>query len=299
MRILIFTAGLSAAASLANAAALSDVLISGPGPGCKASDRTGALVTASCTATADRVTTTGSATAVAAGGHLGTAVFVDTQAHSADGPGGYTALTYAQTVDRLRIDASNGEQGQALLTFAVSLAVQRTSITNAPGPSAVTFAGTGSDLRADVTIAGENHSLWLTETYRVDYRPETGPIGDGSSVAYIDDVAVPSALGPRTFAVPFTFGQEFDLQLELRGYVFAGAAGDGHATMNIEAMNSFDWKGIQSVTVGGRDVAFSLTSESGVDWISPVPEPTSAWLLASGLAACAALVCMRQRRDKL
>lgn len=296
LRNLLSSASLLAVVSLANAAGFSDVMISGPGPGCKASDLTGAQVAAACTGTSDRVTTSGSATAVAAGGHLGTAIAVETRADASDGPGGYVALTYAQTVDRLRIDGSSGEQGQGLMTFTVNLAVQRTSVTNAPGPSAVTLAATGSDLRADVTIDGENHSLWMQDNYRVDYRPETGPIGTGDSFAYIDDVMVPSVLGPRTFVVPFTFGLEFDLQLELSGYAYAGASGDGHASINIDAMNSFDWRGIQSVTVGGRDVAFTLTSQSGVDWISPVPEPASAWLLAIGLGACAGLLRIQKRR---
>ncbi len=296
LRNLLSSASLLAVVSLANAAGFTDVRISGGGPGCKASDLTGAQVTASCSETLDRVTTSGSATAVAAGGHLGTAIAVETQADASDGPGGYVALTYAQTVDRLRIDGSNGEQGQGLMTFTVNLAMQRTSVTNAPGPSAATLAATGTDLRADVTIAGENHSLLMQEYYRVDYRPDTGPIGNGDSFAYIDDVLVPSALGPRTFVVPFTFGQEFDLELGLHGYATAGASGDGHASININAMNSFDWRGIQSVTVGGRDVAYTLTSQSGVDWISPVPEPASVWLMAIGLGACASLVRVQKRR---
>lgn len=295
VRNLLLSASLLAVVPLANAAGFTDVLISGGGPGCKASDLIGAQITASCSETLDRVTTSGSATAVAAGGHLGTSLVVDTQASAADGGGGYVALTYAQTVDRLRIDGSNGEQGQGLMSFSVNLTMRRTSVTNAPGPSAATLAATGTDLRADVTIAGENHSLWMQEYYRVDYRPETGPIGNGDSFAYIDNVLVPSALGPRTFVVPFTFGQEFDLELGLHGYATAGASGDGHASININAMNSFDWGGIQSVTVGGRDVAYTLTSQSGVDWISPVPEPASVWLMAIGLGACALVRVQKSR----
>lgn len=290
-------AGLLAAASLANASGYTDVAIFGPGSsGCAATDAGGRLISAGCSSTVNSVTTTGSVTAVSAGGHLGVEAHVETKALSSNGAGGYQAVAYAQTMDRVRIDGRNGEQGQGILTVAVDLAAQRSSTTQAPGPSAVTLAATGWELVAELYVAGARHYLQQSETYRVDYRPETGPIGAGDANAYVDGVAVPTAFGRHTFLVPFTFGTDFDLMLELRAYAFAGAAGDGQATMDLNAMNSFDWAGIQSVSAGGQGVAFTIASQSGIDWVSPVPEPASVWLTALGLAGC--LVAAKRGRNK-
>tara|TARA_B100001105_G_scaffold140966_2_gene112944 strand:+ start:266 stop:1213 length:948 start_codon:yes stop_codon:yes gene_type:complete len=287
--------GLLAFSAVVQAASFTEALVTGPaGTGCTEFDTNGGLVTAACTSIFDNVTSTATAKSVASGGHLGASIVIDTHAQNSNAAGGFTGTTTARTVDRVRIDGINGEQGQGLLSLSVSLAAQQSAVTQATGPSAVTLASTGTEVRAILSVAGEEHYMMRTGSYRVDWRPETGPIGSGDDVSYIDGVTVPSAFGLHTFTIPFSFGSEFTISMELRGYATAGAAGDGQASIDFDAMNSFDWRGIQRVSAGGQEVPFTLTSESGIDWVSPVPEPETAWLFVVGLVSCAALAARKR-----
>ncbi|MBS0448139.1 MAG: hypothetical protein JSR59_19580 [Proteobacteria bacterium] len=93
-----------------------------------------------------------------------------------------------------------------------------------------------------------------------------------------------------TLSFGFTLGQPFTLG------IFAMSA-DGNASVsgaNVinHASSDFShtllWNGIDSVTVNGQSIDYSITSASGMDWrnaVSAVPEPGGVALWACGLLA--------------
>lgn len=65
----------------------------------------------------------------------------------------------------------------------------------------------------------------------------------------------------------------------------------GSAYISLE--RSLSWGGIQSLTVDGQPIEFTVTSESGFDYSKPfsqpVPIPSAVWLIGSGLIGLAGL----------
>ena len=107
-----------------------------------------------------------------------------------------------------------------------------------------------------------------------------------------DDVLVTlghDCSSPCTFdlTLGMTLGTPTPLQVDLQ----AVNVGSNGSSSSFDLSQSVYWAGIQSVTVGGQPVAFSLTSASGHDWIQSsvpgngsAPEPGSLALLGLGLA---------------
>lgn len=94
-----------------------------------------------------------------------------------------------------------------------------------------------------------------------------------------------------TLQLPVTLGQPFSFGLYARAV--AGSASRGPNWIS-ESSNDFlstiTWQGISSLTFGGQPVAYSLSSQSGIDWtqpFAPVPEVPTPWLLLAGLALLA------------
>jgi hypothetical protein len=82
----------------------------------------------------------------------------------------------------------------------------------------------------------------------------------------------------------------YELRAETR-YRFSDLPGGvAHGEALFE--NTFLWNGIVDVRdAQGQPIAYTLTSESGVDWKQPVPEPASG---AACLAAFAGLAVLRR-----
>jgi hypothetical protein len=89
-------------------------------------------------------------------------------------------------------------------------------------------------------------------------------------------------------AVPITFGQPFTLNLftEINANAWwedDPAEGDW-GFMRLDMTNTVSWGGIVEIrdATGDPVAEYSLTSEAGVDWTQPLPEPATLALLALG-----------------
>ncbi len=99
----------------------------------------------------------------------------------------------------------------------------------------------------------------------------TGSISGAGSVNTLD------VLSP----FPITFGTPWELTVGLAVRAIGEAAADFGSTAKLVGLDVFDAQ-------GHRITEFTLTSASGTDYISGVPEPASGLLLLAGAAALAA-----------
>lgn len=102
------------------------------------------------------------------------------------------------------------------------------------------------------------------------------------------------------FQVSVTLGQSFELGLFSRASVgTAGAGPDWFSEASSDFASTLTWQGISGVTLAGNAIAYTLSSQSGIDWqqaFAPVPEPATTWLLSVGLLTM--LLLLRRRVKK-
>lgn len=99
-----------------------------------------------------------------------------------------------------------------------------------------------------------------------------------------------------SFSVTVTLGTPFELGIFSRASAgVAGAGPNWFSEATSDFASTLTWQGISGVSVAGNAIAYTLSSQSGVDWTvayAPVPEPSVALLLGGGLLALA----LRRRR---
>jgi hypothetical protein len=255
-----------------------------PALGCSESNATGALISTSCS--------NGGAAASASGfaNYRNVGVSASTFAEQVFDPfsprtTAANASASARMYDYLTV-SSQGQSGPAMLSFSIVISrdleffLRATEITT---HTALSQGGAGADFRAVLEIAGTRFFHLQQDFEEVRLATTQAPQRQSNSAAAINNVPVSTALGTFNYSVPIVLGREFFVEMALRADVsssgFGTAGGDG--TLN--SLNSFDWGGIQGVTVDGQPVDFAVTSQSGTDWTSPVPELPTMALLIGGL----------------
>lgn len=96
--------------------------------------------------------------------------------------------------------------------------------------------------------------------------------GATSGTNFLDD--------PISVSVPFTFGTTFSLRVSLQAQSAASALFGANSVADLA--HTLTWEGVTSVTAGGNPVTgYSLSSASGTNYLTPIPEPSSAALVAA------------------
>lgn len=147
------------------------------------------------------------------------------------------------------------------------------------------FADVVGDGRARIAIAASRDQSiagGMTEVF-LESGPQLGQLGPTFQISFF-----------FTVGTPFQFAMSMQLDVD--------RAGTGPGAADINFFNTVVWNGISSVTLGGVSVSdFGFSSLSGLDYResfaevppSPVPEPSSGFLVLAGLALL--WLCAQQR----
>ncbi|MCP5286271.1 MAG: PEP-CTERM sorting domain-containing protein [Burkholderiaceae bacterium] len=169
----------------------------------------------------------------------------------------------------------DGHEGQsAVWTFAIAVDGHLLAADGGAAKAMLNAYKNGQELNKNV--AGHdrgNSDLFTTDRQRVAWAVSR----DGDRA--IDDRII--------FAVPVTIGQAFDFGVYATLAASTAAfSGSGQlTTASGDFMHSFRYAGSWGLSVGGEQVTgYGLDAASGVNWLlaSPVPEPSTAMLLALG-----------------
>jgi hypothetical protein len=196
--------------------------------------------------------------------------------------------------DRLTV-SSAGRSGAATLSFAFSLS--RDVILDVYAEEITTHNATsqghaGTGFTATLGIAEQQVVHFQADYEFVRRRAGSAQEGLVGAEAKINGDPVSTALGTFHYNVPIVLGQEFALHMGLKASASSNGSGIAGGTATLSSMNSFDWLGVQGVFVDGQPVDFLVSSVSGTDWASPVPEVPMLALLLGGLG-----VVLRRARN--
>jgi hypothetical protein len=103
---------------------------------------------------------------------------------------------------------------------------------------------------------------------------------------------------PVAFSISFTFGTAFDFAVNMTSYIGLSNGGNlgGGGSITHNAANTVTWGGVVSVQDSSFQVVnpgdYSLSSTSGTNYLSPIPEPSSVLLVLGAIGA----VCGFRRR---
>ncbi len=93
---------------------------------------------------------------------------------------------------------------------------------------------------------------------------------------------------PRTLSISFTYGEPLTLQFKLRTEARAYYQNGSHAVADLS--HTATWEGITDIEDSSHNAVTnsSLSSDSGTNYMNPVPEPSlAAFLVEAGIFACA------------
>lgn len=178
--------------------------------------------------------------------------------------------------DTVTIQMAGLEGSAAIWTFAVAVDGSLHAEDGGRIKAELNAYKNGQELSKNVAGHDRGDSdLFTTDRQRVAWSVSR----DGDRI--IDDRIV--------FAVPVTIGQAFDFgvyaTLAASTAAFSGSNQLTHASGDF--MHTFRYAGSWGLSIGGEPVAgYGIDAASGVNWLlaSPVPEPSTALLLALGSA---------------
>jgi hypothetical protein len=198
---------------------------------------------------------------------------------------GSALATFGQLslINNVSIPDGNGEQGHSTISSSWVDSV----LISSPG-----LDGTTGTLNAVVYLTVDYSRIGTPQQYLYDLLAVE--IGDGSPttsyahVQYDYGVGLPVTASPINFSIEFTFGEAFNFNVSLLSMLMLNANNGDGATVTTDV--NLDWGGVVSVqNASSQPLApgtFTMTSESGTDWLQAVPEPSTALLVlgAVGLA---------------
>lgn len=209
--------------------------------------------------------------------------------------------TFADDFDMVMISIDNGTRATGSFSDTVTIdAVGRTGTAGtlaalvrfdgvldaAATGSAPPFNSFGSATASLDFTMGSSQTIQL-------FRSCDTSVGTGAACLFGDAFGL-QKLEP----IAFTFGQPFLLSVQSSAATFSRTVPLGTTLANADLRFTIQWMGIQDVADAQGPVAsFTLTSDSGVDWAQPVPEPRAAGL-AGAAAALLALLGERRARQR-
>jgi hypothetical protein len=179
--------------------------------------------------------------------------------------------------------------------FRDTLTIDAPGLTGQSGTVNVKFTLEGDlsmSARGDASLSSTPEDYSSTFTYyfqKIGY----GNLSQGTQTEFFDGTVTADnhsfSIAPflnteLTIAVPFTYGTPFDVKLTIQAASYAKTqyGGDGIA----DAEHTVTWGGFASVLDSGANTVtnYSTSSDSGVNYAAPVPEPATAGLLMFGMA---------------
>jgi len=199
---------------------------------------------------------------------------------------GYSAFVFAGWKDAITF--SGGPVGErATVTFDLGFDWSPSMNVLTGGYSRIEgFVDINLFSNATANTPGEFQYASVTQDFGRHCQPgcvneDSGFVGYYQGVAGIQRPTVSGKTASLTFSV--IFGQSYMIDTAINADV------EGvESTSTLDASHSLNWAGIaQVIGESGAPVAYSVTSASGFDYASAVPEPEGRWMLLLGLLALA------------
>ena len=195
--------------------------------------------------------------------------------------GGAEAHASASFTDFFTLSSSlfNGQHGRLTGEYLVSGSQPMLELTQSYGPG---FIGVGAELVTRFQSGSGTESK--SQIWNINYNPYVG-----DSQQYVSGYDILNKM--QTVSIDFVYGQPifFSLTIEARSSARLGLGNDAlaSAASTFDLSHTVEWQGFGSVLnpSGLEDSTYQYSSESGINYALPIPEPNSAFLFATGLFA--------------